>query len=298
MAAWPKLNYPLTGNMQALRPSWAGSRRPAYVVLQLNDAHQSLCPVAVYHAPSKQVRASWGAFMTGLARELYVVDDVDAHNDPDPTVAPVLADFGFVGGDFNYSVDTADWPEDYSYFTDGLGREYNTGAAQRAVPDPAAADALRRSTVQIITGQNHDVPIVGVNTDDYLSYKIDLGFNRAIPAITAQRIDLLTEVMNNPNNAYDSALTHTAAYMNHLTAGVAGDNQKRMTVNGPQQRKRDRDGVKWSYLVTGSWGSTFVSWNVARNNYAANNITNARRAAEYVHIFVSDHLPLIATFNF
>jgi len=298
MASWPKLNYPLTSNLDGLRPSWAKSRRPAYVVIQLNDAAQTLCPVVAYHAPSNQQRASWGAFMAGLARELYVVDGVDGALHPTPAAAPVLADYGFVGGDFNYSVDEDDWPDDYGYFVDARGTNYGAGAFQQAVPahDEPAAD--RRTTVQIITGQNHDEPIVKPDTDDYLRYKIDLGFHRQINEITAQRIDLLTEVIANPNNAYDTALTQTAAYMNTVVAGLAGANQ-RMTVTGPQQRKRQRDGsFVWSSMITGSWGSTFTNWNAARNQYAAHNILTARRAAEYVHIFVSDHLPLIATFTF
>lgn len=303
MDNWPKLSYPPTGKYSNLRPTWAGSRRPAYVVLQLNDGHDSLCPVMAYHAPSKLDRASWGAYMAGLARELYVVDDVDINDVPDPAADPVLADYGFVGGDFNYSVDGGDWPADYRYFTKDLGREYNTGAAQRTTPDPTATDADRRTTVQIIGGQYHDVPIVSVNPDDYLSYKIDLGFNREIPEIVAQRVNLLTEVLsNNVHHAYDTALAQTAAFMNTLVAGIpAAYPPQRLRTEGPQQRgKRDRDtgDWNWSYLVTGSWGSTFTSWNVARNNYAAGNITNARRAAEYIHIFVSDHLPLIATFTF
>ena len=300
MDNWPKLNYPLTGNMQNLRPSWAGSRRPAYVVLQLNDGQNSLCPVAVYHAPSKQVRASWGAFMAGLARELYVVDDVDNHNRPDPTVDPVLANYGFVGGDFNYSVDGGDWPEDYAYFTDGPGREYDTGADQRTTPDPTAADAARRTTVQIIGGQNHDVPIGGANPDNYLSYKIDLGFNRKIPQITTQRVNLITEVIANPNNAYDTALTQTAAYMNHVVATLPNNANHQMTPTGPKRRVRKprTNQYSWSPIISGSWGGTFVNWNTSRNQYLAHNVTDARRAAEYVHIFVSDHLPLIATLTF
>jgi hypothetical protein len=272
------------------------------VVLQLNDGQNSLCPISVYHAPSKQERASWGAYMAGLARELYVVDDVDNHNRPDPAVDPVLADYGFVGGDYNYSVDGGDWPSDYKYFTKDLGREYDTGADQETTPDPTATDAQRRTTVQIIGGQNHNVPIVGANPDDYLSYKIDLGFNRKIQAINARRVNLLDEVLtNNVHHAYDTALAQTAAFMNNLVAGIpAAYPPQRMRTQGPQVRgKRDRDGNwAWSYLITGSWGSTFLNWNTARNNYAAGHITNARRAAEYVHIFVSDHLPLIATIDF
>lgn len=300
MDAWPKLNYPPTGKYQNVRPAWAGSRRPAYVVLQLNDGHNSLCPISVYHAPSQQVRASWGAYMSGLSRELYVVDDVDNHNRPDPAVDPVLANYGFVGGDYNYSVDGGDWPSDYKYFTKDLGQAYDTGADQRTTPDPTAADAQRRTTVQIITGQNHNVPIVGVNPDDYLSYKIDLGFNRRIPAITARRVNLITEVMANPHNAYNTALTQTAAFMNHVVATLPNNASHQNTPTGPQRRvynTKTRQWV-WSPLVSGSWGSTFINWNTSRNQYHAHNITDARRAAEYVHIFVSDHLPLIATFTF
>jgi hypothetical protein len=299
MDSWPKLNYPKTGNMQQIRPSWSDSRRPAYVVLQLADATNSLCPIGVYHAPSKLARASWGAFMGGLCRELYVVDNVGANNRPDPAVDPVLANFGFIGGDFNYSVDAGDWPSDYLYFTEPLGKTYQAGADQRTTPDPNAADTLRRSTVQLVTGQDHDDPITGPNTSDYLSYKIDLGFNRKIPGITAQRINLLDEVRANPNGRYNDALTNTAAFMNDLVDNLDDENE-RQTVTGPQRRlyKRQFGQPSWSPIISGSWGSTFISWLVARNNYAAHNITNARRAAEYIHIFVSDHLPLIATINF
>lgn len=300
MASWPKLNYPPTSNYDSVRPRWSRTRRPAYVVIQLDDANDTLCPVVAYHAPSNRQRASWGAFMAGLSRELYVVDDVDGANHPTPAAAPVLADYGFVGGDFNYSVDEDDWPSDYGYFVDARGTNYGAGAYQQEVPEHDEPAEDRRTTVQIITGQDHDVPIISANTDDYLRYKIDLGFHRAIGEITAQRIDLLTEVMNNPHHAYDNALTQTAAYMDHLVAGVAGAGaNQRLTVNGPQQRKRDSAGdLKWSYFITGSWGSTFTNWNASRNQYHAHNITDARKAAEYIHIFVSDHLPLVATFNF
>jgi len=299
MNNWPKLNYPLTGNLQSLRPAWAGSRRPAYVVVQLNDAHHTLAPVMAYHAPSKEVRASWGAFMTGLARELYVVDNVDGHNQPTPAAAPVLADYGFVGGDFNYSVAGGNWPSDYAYFTGARGRGSDTGAFQETTPDPTAADADRRTTVQIVDGPNHDHPIVNPNTDAYLSYKIDLGFNRQIQEITSARVNLLTEIIANPAGRYDNAMTEVAAYMDHLVANVAAPLQ-RMTATGPQNRgKRDRAGNwMWSAVVCGAWGGTFTNWNAARNQYAAHNITTARRAAEFIHIFVSDHLPLISTFTY
>jgi len=301
MDHWPKLNYPRTSVLDVARPDWSRSRRPAYVVIELDDDDETLCPIMAYHAPSNQQRASWGAFMNGLARELYVVDNVNGAKAPTPNADPVLADYGFVGGDYNYSVDSDDWPEDYTYFVDDRGQAYDTGAFQQETPEHDDAPEDRRTTVQIITGQNHDVPINSANTDDYLRYKIDLGFHRAIPELTAQRVDLLTEVMANPHNAYNTALTRTAAFMNNLVANLDDDDDDvRMTPTGPQRRlhKRQFGQAAWSPMVSGSWGSTFLNWNAARNNYAAHNITNARRAAEYIHIFVSDHLPLIATINF
>ncbi|MFX3680576.1 MAG: hypothetical protein ACN6I5_04935 [Hyphomicrobiales bacterium] len=112
MAAWPKLNYPATSKYDAMGIQWEKARRPAYVVLELADAHDTLCPVGVYHAPSNQVRSSWGAFMSGLARELYAVNGIDAHDVPEADQLVALTKCVF-GGDFNWSQSQASWPGEY-----------------------------------------------------------------------------------------------------------------------------------------------------------------------------------------
>ena len=48
-------------------------------------------------------------------------------------------------------------------------------------------------------------------------------------------------------------------------------------------------------IISGAWGGTFTDWDESKTQFAAGDVTDARRAAEYLHIFVSDHLPLVAT---
>ncbi|HEU5270932.1 MAG TPA: hypothetical protein VFU36_13490 [Jatrophihabitans sp.] len=299
MPTWPRLDFPLTGRTQADRPAWTGSRRPAYVVAQLADAAHTLAPVMAYHAPSNAGRAYWGALMAGLARELYVVDNVDGQNRPTPAAPPVLANAGFAGGDFNYAVAGAEWPAGYGYFTAANGQTWDTGAAQQATPAPDAADVDRRTTVQLLSGRFHNQPIVSDDPNDYLRLNIDLGFNRAIQQIVSVRVNLVSEIMQNPGDCYDEAMSGVAAYMLSLQRAVRRPAQQ-MAVTGPQRRgSRNRDGsYNWIPLISGAWGGTFRNWGDARTQYRRQRITTARCAAEFIHLFVSDHLPLISTFNY
>jgi len=299
MKYWPKLGYPQTGNLEGLKPTWANSRRPAYVVLKLNNGSGSLCPVAAYHAPSKEVRAYWGALMGGLAREVYVVDGVDGSNKPTPKAKPVLVDYGFFGGDFNYEV-IKGWPGAYGYFISQSNKNDLGGADQRTVPAPSAAPEDRRTTVQLMGGQFHKDPIDKPTADAYLRYEIDLGFHRKVDSIQARRVDLLNEVMMN-SGSYDTPLSQTAAYMKYLQDNIKRGEQ-RLAANGPEQltgkRRRDSDEDVYSPMISGSWGGTFLDWRRALRQYTAKRVTSARCAAEYIHLFVSDHLPLIATITF
>jgi hypothetical protein len=306
MSTWPKLGYPRTSIMDNQRPNWSRSRRPAYVVLKLNDQYQSLAPIGAYHAPSNGQLASWGAFMAGLAREIYVVDKVDNHNRPTPNADPVTLNSGFFGGDFNYSVDQGAWPSDYTYFVGARSTADTGGANLNTVPAPTAPAANRRTTVQIITGANHDQPIDGPNNDDYLRLKIDLGFYLKFDDIAATRVNLLAEIRANVGGAYNDPLVQTEAYLAHVEEQIDNPfnfyDERLHDPTGPQYRKPKKRRGKpttytWCPLVCGSWGGTFIDWAETRAQFAAHNITDARRAAEYIHIFISDHLPLVATFT-
>jgi len=304
MSVWPRLNYPRTSIMDNQRPNWSRSRRPAYVVLKLNDGNNSLAPVGAYHAPSNGQLASWGAFMGGLAREIYVVDKVGNDNRPRPNVDPETINSGFFGGDFNYSVDQDKWPSDYTYFVGARGTADTAGANLNAVPAPTDTPAARRTTVQIVTGDNHDQPIVGASNDDYLRLKIDLGFYLKFD-ITATRVNLLAEVRANPGGVYNDPLRQTEAYMAHVEAEINNPFNfypERLALTGPQYQKPKKRKNKptiytWCPLICGSWGGTFIDWAETRDQFGNADITDARRAAEYIHIFISDHLPLVATFT-
>jgi hypothetical protein len=307
MAAWPKLNYPATSKYDAMGIQWEKARRPAYVVLKLADAHDTLCPVGVYHAPSNQVRSSWGAFMSGLARELYAVNGIDAHDIPEADQLVALTKCVF-GGDFNWSQSQASWPGEYEYFTRDRNRNYRGGAQCSERPLHTAGDAARRTTVQIVEGVAHDQPITGPNTADYLRHKIDLVFYPTGSGITAQRIDLLNELLVDgarlpANRVYSDPLEQTDAYLAHMEAQVANPFNywtQRLAATGPQEHvefkpKRRPAYKKWLPVITGAWGGTFTNWATTRAQFGAGAVTDARRAAEFTHIFISDHLPLVAT---
>lgn len=295
---WAKLNYSPTAKSAPKRLQWEKVRRPAYVVMKLGKVDADLCPVAVYHAPSNADRSSWAAFIAGLSREVYVTNKV-AGVVPDKIDYQALKKTIF-GGDFNNSVKTSDWPGDYRYFTAGRVKTYLGGAACEVAPPSDASDADRRTTVQIVKGEDHDDPINSANTNDYLFHKIDLLFSFSDKALAAQRIDLLNEIID--SNAYDLSIKAARAMMRDIERTVGKDKTKkklRLTETGPEEFRRTKKKgnwvEKWVPIICGSWGGTFLDWEESCKQFETGTITDARRAAEFIHLFVSDHLPLVAT---
>ena len=293
MNEWPKLNYPRTSRQDSRKPNWSKSRRPVYVVIKLEDGEDNLCPISVYHAPSSTKRASWGAFVAGLARELYSVNSLKADGTPDP------ADYVSVkkrifGGDFNLSVRSADWPGDFRYFTATRSKTYTGGARCEVAPLPTGSDADRRTTVQILQ-DNHKMPITSATASDYLRFKIDLAF---FQYATATRIDILDALINDPADIYKSTIEKVYAAMNAVVQDIPNHADQRMdAVKGPQKQVTRKKKTKWVPLICGAWGGTFVNWPTTMAQFQAGDITAPRQAAEYFHIFVSDHLPLVATID-
>lgn len=298
MDEWADLPFPTTSTRNPTQLRMDQARRPAYVVLELNnggDASRRLCPVAAYHAPSNAARAEFGAMMAGLGRELYVTNDLDGAGDPDPDEL-VHCRTTVMGGDFNYSVDQARWPEFYAFFTGRYLRAREGGAATTPAPPPTDTDPERRTTVQILEG-DHTTPITSGNLDDYLFHKIDLVFTRG--AADGERVNVPDLLLNDAAGVYDATLQAFHAHLTTVVAGLAGPDQ-RQTATGPQEYRwvqdaRKRWSQEWKPMICGSWGGTFRSWNTFMTQLQNGRITDARRAAEFYHIFVSDHLPLVAT---
>lgn len=299
-AAWSPLNYPSTSTKAANQLEWTQVRRPAYVVVKLTGP-STLCPIGAYHAPSNRAQSSWGAFMAGMARELYVINQVDGADAPTANLVRVTK--GVWGGDFNHSVDTADWPGSYNFFVSPLARDDTGGANAVGFPPYNGTDSARRTTVQIVGGPKHNVPITSGNASNYFRYKNDLTFYPTGSGVTGRRVNLLTTVVANAGGVYTIAIQAAGAVMTAAAAAVAAAGAtQRMTATGPQLRsgKRNR-GVfvyTWSPIICGAWAGTFTNWGVSLGQFTLGNITDARRAGEYIHIFISDHLPLVMTIPF
>ncbi|HEX8904517.1 MAG TPA: hypothetical protein VF771_06730 [Longimicrobiaceae bacterium] len=297
MDHWPELRFPTTSTRNPSQLEMTRARRPAYVVLELangGNTSRRLCPVAAYHAPSNAEKAEFGAMMAGLSRELYVTNDLDQGN-PDPDEL-VHCRTTVMGGDFNYSVDQAQWPEWYAFFTGRFLRARAGGASTDPAPPPTYTDPNRRTTVQILEG-DHTTPITSASLDDYLYHKIDLAFTRG--DATAARVNLPQLLLDDDDGVYANTLKAFHTHLTGVVAGLAGRNQ-RQTTTGPQeyrwvQDRQKRWSQEWKPMICGSWGGTFRSWATFMRQMRNGRITDARRAAEFYHIFVSDHLPLVAS---
>jgi hypothetical protein len=305
MAYWPRQEMPTTsaGNNHPL--AIEGARRPVYLVLNLNlpgGAAARLCPVIVYHAPSNLTRASYGALTAGLARELYVTNSVPAAGVVPSRLVIVAPDRALAGGDYNYAVNAAAWPDEYQYYVRGFHKSWQGGAAMTERPAHTAGDDARRTSVQILQG-DHVTPRAGVNSTDYFVYRIDLAFIPSAPAlgVTAQRIDMVAELMADAGANYGASLHALHGQLNgvagHYAAGPP--NQRRLTAGGAGPQRWSNSEQVWKPVICGSWGGAITNWtdfmNCLNNGQTAVSATPARRSAELYHIFISDHLPLVFT---
>lgn len=296
MLAWPQLDFPTTSTMNPEQLTWPKVRRPAFIVLNLNTGGNpdvSLMPVIAYHAPSNRNKAGWGALLSGLSRELYVVDGVDVNNDPDPANS-VSMRRTVLGGDFNYAVPDGWFPAEYGYFTKTLARSEKGGAACRYAP-PDNVGAARLTTVQLFDTDNQ-TPITSANLNAYYRYPIDLIFFRGFPAnqSTGRRVNIPDILLNN-GGPYAAVLNLFDAHLNALVLGLAGPNQRMDPGNtGPQEWVNNA----WKPMLCGNYGGTFLNWNTFLNNLNNGQLNNARRTAEFYQIFISDHLPVLSEINF
>jgi hypothetical protein len=299
MNHWPDLPFPTTSTRNPSQLRMSKSRRPAYVVLNLANggtASQRLCPAAAYHAPSNADQAELGSMMAGLSRELYVTND-EAGLVPDPNTL-VHCDSTILGGDFNYSVSGAEWPAYYAFFVGAFRAGQTGGAATTPAPAPTESDADRRTTVQLLAG-DHTTPIDSANLDHYFRHKIDLVFTRGQP--DGERVNVPQLLLDDEDGVYERTLR---AFHTHLTAVVASlvapDQRMAADGTGPEELRQVQDTAghwswAWRPMICGSWGGTFLDWNEFMDQLNNGRFTDARRAAEFYHIFVSDHLPLVAT---
>ncbi|HEU5135467.1 MAG TPA: hypothetical protein VFU13_10030 [Steroidobacteraceae bacterium] len=300
LTKWPKLEFPGTGKWDSLM-TWTGARRPVYVVLDVaiggGTPGQRLVPIGAYHAPSKLKRAELGALQAGLSRELYTTNTLNADGTPKGD-SLVHNDRVVLGGDFNYEVpDTADWPGYYGYFTTKYKQGYEGGAACSVVPGYNATDAARRTVVRLVKGVAHDEIITGANIGDYLSHMIDLAFFRG-SGVSAARVNIPALLTDPSARApYTPTLKMFYTHLNRLVAALVPATQRLATTGPERVENAGTSNERWVPMLTGGWGSTFVDWATFMTQLKAGKLTASRQAAEFYRIFVSDHLPLVATID-
>lgn len=280
---WPDLKFPTTGKSNPFSLATEKVRRPAYVVLKVKNGAGTweLCPVAAYHAPSFEEQAAWAPGVASLSREMYATNS-------EVNLEPQAAAFDhcnntIMGGDFNYerSVD----PSVYEGFTKALDTAPSGGAGCKSIPRPEDPEAQRKTTIRLLQG---GVPIGGDDLDNYLGLEIDLAFYRPLRGISGERTNLL-EILQQ-----DSAVMGQPLYQAVLQAtGEALKPFERrpflLGPNGPQFNGRP--------VFTGNRGARFADYRVFRNQIRAGRLSDARQIAEFLQMFVSDHLPLTLTIN-
>jgi hypothetical protein len=190
-----------------------------------------------------------------------------------------------IGGDFNYDLfDPQQLDFVYQKFLNDYTNKLNTGGSELALITPLAADQ-RRTTVQLRDhGNGHfDGPQrTGAAVGDYLSLRIDqLMYRGLAPTWAETRVyPFLDKLMQNPS-PYRAVLRR---YKTHFDQVIAGTGMAPDEDFGPL---RPPVGLPLYPNFT-DWEDFYhdINRNAAR-------FSTARSAAEFYHIFVSDHLPLI-----
>jgi hypothetical protein len=298
MPQWPFLKFPTTGSTNPNQLKIEKARRPAYVVLKLNTGNsprERLCPVAAYHAPSREAQASWGALQAGLSRELYVTNEA-AGLVPNAG-ALVHCDNTVFGGDFNYF--EADWPDDpgeYRYFTFAFDRA-STGGAKCSAAPVSPAQLMNCTTVQILE-PDHTTERQGGALDDYLALPIDLAFYRApTRSSRAERVNLMKVLQDDANAGgpvYGAVLRKTWQALTTFGNELTWPGEYVDPALGPQRMDHGRPVP----IISGAWGGSFVNYRLFRGQVGVGRLSGARQIAEFLHMFVSDHLPLTVTLEF
>jgi hypothetical protein len=265
---WGPSLYPSAQKSLSANPRWQGSRRPATCTIQLTTGANPPCTISIFHSPSKQPRAWYGTYIAGLAKELYAVPNGGGG-------LTALTDT-IASGDYNTSA-TNYW-DTYDSFYANFGNTGGDGANCNETYDNATAIP---TTVQLNTWQAGTFTgpaIAGATPDDYYFSSIDNIFWRSTGADEAVVWGLIESceaggsMTGAPIQAYHGYLQGLVA-----AATLAGYGLTAGCPNDSAGNPLFPNITNWANFLTDVFNGTF---------------TSSRRAAEFVRIFLSDHLPL------
>jgi hypothetical protein len=290
---WIEFTGSAAGSAQRTR-----SRRPAYVTIKVNrpgllNPADQLTPILCYHAPSASPASSGGMQRAAYSQPMYQAYDWTANGGAGGWIN---CNNALIGGDFNVPIDDVFYA--YDAFTDAFGaaNAYGGGAgATMAIANPAPpggdmADNPLNKTICTLTVGIAGPPLYSAQINDFRVQAIDNIFYRGLGAIQAAdtlALDMITACsrVNNVNgpltggpvtqclNTPNMVNVQTAVYVQHVPP--AAPNMISPTVS--------------LYEMNPGQFAT-------QPNFDAHN-TGARRAAEFVNLFVSDHLPVAISFN-
>jgi hypothetical protein len=283
LPTWPNLDFPWVSVGRFSEPRRDQSRRPALMLADLhnggNDAAR-LCPIIPFHAPSNANRAQMGTILASLARECNVCHSLLLNGRQNPAGFVHNAKF-IAGGDYNVNArhgQDADW---YVLFTNAYSNLTNSGNAATSVldlTDPA------KTTVQIRLpshGHYSGASIETNNPDDYKFTSIDQAFYRNLVAHGAGIYNFMEAIMEN-NTPYRASIRAYGPMFDRIIRQSGRRPDRDLGPEGP---------------VFPVYGVNFTNWTDFYRDVNRGRFTTARSAAEFLRIFISDHLPLVLPFQ-
>jgi hypothetical protein len=276
-----------------------GTRRPAYVTVKVNrPGHlgpaSQLLPIICYHAPSAAPASSGGMQRAAYSQPMYQAYDWGAGGWTNCNNA-------LIGGDFNVVIDSVFYA--YDAYTDAYGGPggYAGGAnATMAIANPAPpgpghdmGDNPLNKTMCALTIGPGGPPRYGNQINDFRSRAIDNIFYRGLgTGVVGMGVDAANTGAINMM----SACSQVGAPMigNPVTQCLNTPNMINVQTavyvhNAPLPLPNMVDSTVTLFEMNPGRFSTQPDFNAQD--------TAARRVAEFVNLFVSDHLPVVISFT-
>jgi hypothetical protein len=280
-ANWQPLYFTRGGGFPAMMQ---GARRPAFATIDVNNGAVNpgnrIVPLIAYHAPSAAPAHASGMQRASFSRPLYQAWDPAGGAWIDTARA-------VVGGDFNVVPGAVAYP--YLAFTDA----FNAGGAgcHMRVDDPPIAGAtnpLNKTTVALDSAFVGGNPIVSAFTNAYRTLAIDNVFYRGFVAAAAPPPF--------PAAAYDllQAVSRPATGMPAPAGAVQGNPVSQFLGIGVlRQVLLALFGGPAAPATPNILSPGAFIGDVSLGGFGGPNPWPARRAAEFLKLFVSDHLPVL-----
>jgi hypothetical protein len=308
---WADLNF-LNSNSNTIgNVARGGPRRPCYFVIELqnrqnpnNQPANNLVPILVFHATSNARSRQLNVQLSGYSRQLYRVD-----SNP-PNAAWVTPDNVFIAGDFNIDANNREELVEYDsyqvfyHFLNAGGANCNPWLDVRSVDDDNQPDTPE-TTVQLDRPPVTGTSITSTNVQAYLNlaidnifYRLGANVNAVGPGVTQRVYNLLPEVIN--GNLIDgNGVLLISDFWNQVISPLLDDypdiDPNTDTPAQPAQKRRRTGGtVNYESLIIGD----IRNWTNFSTDLRLGAFTSARTAAEFIHKFISDHLPVTIQINF